>query len=74
MILFLDVLEITLAILIIWFFVTQMILPVLRGTPVLPIFRKEAKLQAEMEKVNQEIIEKKMEEEIKTTKQKEGVN
>jgi hypothetical protein len=48
-------------------------LPLSRGTPVCPLFRKEAELEKNLEKVRQEVVEKKIQEEIETIKQKEGV-
>ena len=71
---FLEILEIALVIAILWFFVTQICAPIIRGTVIMPIFRKEAKLEKELAETNQEVVEKKLEDEIKNLKQKEGVN
>jgi hypothetical protein len=51
-----------------WFIITQMIFPAIRGTQVFPIFRKEAKLIGELVEVNQKVREKGLEDTIKETK------
>ena len=70
---FVEVLEVLVAVLFIWFCIAQIFLPLSRGTPVCPLFRKEAELEKNLEKVRQEVVEKKIQEEIETIKQKEGV-
>lgn len=57
-------LQFVLSIFILIFLITQIILPFIRSTPFFPIFLNEANLQREIEKCNQELIEKKMEDEI----------
>jgi hypothetical protein len=69
----LTVLELALAALLLWFFITQVILPFSRGTQPFPIFRREAKLAETLEEVKQKAEEKKLEEEIDTIKKKEGM-
>ena len=65
---FLRVLEIISVIAALWFVITQILFPAIRGTKVFPIFRREAKLVEELVGVNQKIREKKLEDTIKETK------
>lgn len=47
-------------------FVTQIFLPLWRGTPIFPLFSRERKLEAEKDRVKQEVVEDDLEREIKT--------
>jgi hypothetical protein len=67
------VLELAIVWLVLWMFITQIFFPLLRGTLIFPIFRREAMLCDELEKVRQKVAEKKLEEEIEFTKREEGV-
>lgn len=58
---------------IVWFALTQMIIPPLRGRKPYPMFRKEGQLKSDLEEVNQKVHEKKLEENIKTIKKEEGI-
>jgi hypothetical protein len=70
---FLAVLELAVAALLVGFVCTQIVLPMMRGTSLFPVLRKEAKLQADLEEVKQQVVEKKIEEEIKNLKDKESI-
>ena len=65
--------EILLWVAVIYLFVFQMVVPTIRGTKIFPMFRREKKLRSEMVNVNQKILEKDLEKQIKTKKKKEGV-
>ena len=70
---FLAVAELAVVVLVAWLFLTQIFVPLFRGTLLFPIFRREAKLSNELEKVRQRAVEKKLEEKIESTKKKEGM-
>jgi hypothetical protein len=61
------------AVIFIWALITQAILPVIRGTKLFPMFKKETRLQSELEDLNQAVREKELEQKIKSTKEKKGV-
>jgi hypothetical protein len=69
----LAVLEFAVATLLIGFVGTQVVFPIMRGTPLFPLLRKEAKLHSDLAGVKQQVVEKKIEQEIKTIKEKESV-
>jgi hypothetical protein len=70
---FLRFLEVGTILFIIWFLITQVIIPGIRGTKSFPLFQREAKLKKDLEEVNQKVVEKAIEKTIETIKQKEGV-
>ena len=47
---------------------TQVLLPAIRGTPLLPFFRKEQKLGRELEEASERIVEAELTREIEETK------
>lgn len=57
----------------IYFFVTQMVLPTIRGTKWFPMFKKEAKLASELTDVNQKVVEKELATDIENLKKRKGV-
>ena len=67
------VLEILFWLLIVYLFVFQMVIPTIQGTKMFPAFRREKKLREELIDVNQQILEKNLETQIKTKKKKEGL-
>jgi hypothetical protein len=72
-IMLLRVLETAVAVLLVWFFITQVLIPFFRGTKMFPLFLREAGLHKTLEEVKQKAVEKKLENEIKNIKKKEGV-
>jgi hypothetical protein len=58
------ILEFVLVALILITLITQIILPFMRGTPIFPIFRKEAVLLKKLEEVNQQVVEKNLTDKI----------
>ena len=58
---------------VVYLFLTQLLLPVIRGTKIFPMFRKEGKLRSQVTDVNQKILEKGLEENLTKTKKKEGL-
>jgi hypothetical protein len=56
-----------------YLFVTQMVLPTIRGTKWFPMFKKEAKLASELVDVNQKVVEKDLAVDIETLKKRKGV-
>jgi hypothetical protein len=63
------ILEFVLAALVATFFVTQIFIPIARGTVLFPIFSKEHDLDKEIRKENQKIVEGDLEEKLKTIKE-----
>jgi predicted Holliday junction resolvase-like endonuclease len=85
---FLALLEVSVATIIVLFIFTQLIIPLQRGTRLLPILgSKEAQLSSNLQDAEQDLVERQMEKElinkkvalkkedeiIQTTKQREGV-
>jgi hypothetical protein len=70
---FLRLIEIALGLVLVWALIFQVIFPMIRGTKLFPMSKREAKLQSELENVNQAVREKELEETIKSTKEKEGL-
>jgi hypothetical protein len=70
---FLRLMELVFAFIFFWALITQALMPLIRGTKLFPMFKKEAKLQSELEDVKQAVREKELEQTIKSTKEKEGV-
>jgi hypothetical protein len=62
--------EVIVATIIIWTLITQVLIPVYRGTKLFPFFRKEEKLRNEIEEVNQQNVEKGLENELKKISKK----
>jgi hypothetical protein len=66
--------EFIVIVLLLYFVITQVFLPMFRGTPVLPIFRQENALLKELAKAREEVLDAKMKKEIqKIRKQAEVV-
>jgi len=64
-----DIIELFIIAVVLWFMVTQVFLPVFRGTKMYPIFRtKMPKLNAELTDVRQQGAEKDLKEEIRRAK------
>lgn len=70
---FVRLVELALGLILLWHLITQVIVPAVRGTKLFPMFEKEAKLRSDLEGAKQAVEEKKLEQEIKTIKEKEGV-
>jgi hypothetical protein len=70
---FLRLMESVFAIIFFWALITQALMPLIRGTKLFPMFKREAKLQSELEDVNQAVREKELEQKITSTKEKKGV-
>lgn len=49
---------------------TQVAIPLLRGTPLFPIFRREAKLSSELKEARQGNVEKSIQNQIKKEKRR----
>ena len=58
------VLEIALAVLVVLTGVTQLVVPLWRGPPVFPLFRRERKLEAELADASEEVVEADLERQI----------
>lgn len=71
--LFIDLMELGICIMVIVFIYTQIIKPYRNGTKMFPMAFKERKLKSEIVGINQRIKEKKLEEEIKKIKKENGV-
>jgi len=69
----LRLIEIGLAIVLVWMLITQIFIPMFRRTQLFPMSKREAKLQSELEAVNQSVVEKELEQTIKSTKKEKGV-
>jgi len=68
---FLEVVELVLGILILAFFVTQVLIPIWKRTPLFPFFRStRKKLEEELEKVKEETDNALIEREIEKEKEK----
>ena len=52
-------------------FITQLLMPVIRGTKLFPIFRREGRLRSEITDLNQIIIENDLNKQIEKTIKKE---
>jgi hypothetical protein len=65
---FLFVAEALLGALFLVVFVSQVLMPLWRGTALVPFFRRERKLEAELTLVRQEQLEKSLEEQIQETR------
>lgn len=70
---FLRLMELIFALIFFWALITQALMPLIRGTKLFPMFKREAKLQSELEDVNQAVREKELEQKITSTKEKKGV-
>lgn len=58
----------------VWTLITQISIPIFRGTRLFPMFRKEEKLKNELANINQEILEKNIEQKIKKKKRETTTN
>jgi predicted Holliday junction resolvase-like endonuclease len=67
---YLKIAEIIICTVVIWFIITQIIIPGFYGTKSFPLFKKEAKLKDKLVEVQQEIKEKELEETINKAKEK----
>lgn len=66
------VLEIAIVVMGVILFLTQITIPLYRGRPMFPMFRKEAKLLHELEELQQEVVERALERQI--TKEREDLH
>lgn len=66
---FLRYAEFVVAVLIVGVFVTQVFLPLGRGTPLFPFFRRERRLNARLKEARQAALEKELEDKLKKEKQ-----
>ena len=67
------VIEVALWTIVLYLLITQVLIPLIKGTRTFPMFRKEQKLREEIVDVNQKVLEKDLEKQIQITKKKEGV-
>ena len=65
---FLYVLEGSIVAVLLLLFVTQVFLPLWRNTPTFPLFRKERKLEAEMDEARQQGLEAELERDLRKLK------
>lgn len=56
-----------------YIFITQLLLPTIHNRKLFPMFRREGKLKSEIVELNQEIVEKELDEYIDETIKKEGL-
>jgi flagellar biosynthesis/type III secretory pathway M-ring protein FliF/YscJ len=63
-----EVAEVIVIGLVLWFIAFQVVAPLIKGTPLYPMFRKEKKLQEELMVARQAVVESSLKEEIKKTK------
>jgi hypothetical protein len=69
MVLLWDVIEIILVLAILMFMVTQVFLPIIRGTPMYPFFKsKEPKLSKDLKEARQKVVESNLKKEVDDTK------
>ncbi len=61
-------LEITFGLLLAYAVVTQLAIPLIRGAALFPFFRKQQKLENELAKARQEVIETQLEKEVVRTR------
>lgn len=71
--LLLSYLEFIIGLLIIYFGLTQIIIPLINRTKCFPMFLKEARLSSKLNDVNQKVVEKEITEQIKKIKKTKGV-
>lgn len=64
------VFELALAVLVVLAGITQIVLPLWRGTPLFPLFRTERKLEAELEEAREEVVEADLRKQIEETRRK----
>lgn len=62
--------ELVVAVLLLYFGITQVILPLWRDTPLFPMFRKERHLQHNLAEATEQVVEAELEREIARTTQK----
>lgn len=56
-----------------YIFVAQIFVPIMRGSKLFPMFRREAKLKSQISDTCQQIIEKDLEKHITKMRKKEGL-
>ena len=56
-----------------YIFISQILIPLLIGSKLFPMFRKEAKLKSQISDTRQQIIEKDLKKQITKMKKKEGL-
>jgi hypothetical protein len=67
----LRILEFGLVFFIILVFITQILIPILRQTPVFPLFRAEEKLSNTLAQTHQKLVEKRIKKDIDTINKRE---
>lgn len=71
---FVTLLELLVAVSLLYFGGTQVVLPLWRNTPLFPIFRRERRLQHELVEATENVVEAELEKEIvETTERAESV-
>lgn len=60
----LDLIGFIVVVLVLWFIVSQMLKPALRGTLLFPMFRKEHALQAKILEQRQKFVEQRLEQDV----------
>jgi len=68
-----SIIEVLLVVSVIYILTFKVIVPILLGTKIFPMFLREQKLREEITEVNQKVLEKNLETQITKTKKKEGV-
>ena len=62
--------ELITAVLLLYLGVTQLVVPLWRGTPLFPMFRKEGHLRHQLSRVDEEVVEADLEKEIASRSRK----
>ena len=68
----LSIFEISFVVIIMWLLITQVSIPVFKGTKLFPLLRKEEKLRDQLTGVKQESVEKDLERKIKKAKEQDN--
>lgn len=68
-----SIFEISLVVVIMWLLITQVSIPIYRGTKLFPLFKKEEKLRAQLSEIKQETVERDLERKIKKTKEQDNL-
>jgi hypothetical protein len=70
MVLVLELVEVVAALALLYFIVTQVFIPIVRGTPLYPMFRREKKILDDLKQARQAAVEDGLEKEVKKTRER----
>jgi len=70
MILVLELVEIVAALALLYFIAMQVFIPIVRGTPLYPMFRREKKILDDLKQARQAVVESDLKKEVKKTKER----